>query len=77
VEVNPFTERIYTAAEFQSPNVVDIIDGDTRQIINRLPIPSTPTDSAIDLVHHRLYITSTDFGVDPEGNVVTVIDTKP
>lgn len=77
VEVNPFTNRIYAATGFQSPDIVDIIDGHTRQIINRLPINSNPTDSAIDLVHHRLYITSTDFGVDPENSVVTVIDTRP
>jgi DNA-binding beta-propeller fold protein YncE len=77
VEANPFTNRIYAATGFQSPEVLDVIDGKARQIINRLPIASTPTDSAIDLVHHRLYITSTDFGSDPEGNVVTVIDTKP
>jgi DNA-binding beta-propeller fold protein YncE len=58
--------------------VVDIIDGNTRQIINRLPVEPSPADSAIDLVHHTLYIASPNFLADlPGGNVVTVIDTRP
>jgi len=77
VSVNPFTNRIYTATTFQSQDVVDIIDGNTRQVINRLPIGHNPSDSAIDLVHHSLYISSPDFVGDPGGNVVTAIDTRP
>ena len=78
VSVNPFTNRIYVATAFQSQDLVDIIDGKTRQIINRLPVEPSPADSVIDLVRHSLYIASPNFLVDvPGGNVVTVINTRP
>lgn len=77
VSVNPFTNRIYVANAFQPQNFVDIIDGHTRQIINRLPIDPNPNDSAIDLVHHRLFIACPNFVVSPGGNVLTIIDTRP
>jgi len=76
VAVNPFTNRIYVATAFQSQNVVDVIDGNTRQIVNRLPIEPNPSDGAIDLVHHLLYISSPNF-TSAGGNVVTAIDTRP
>lgn len=76
VSVNPFTNRIYVAnrlASNQTGNdVVDIIDGGTGQIVNRLFLPRDPVDAAIDLGHNLLYIVSANVS-----DVVTAIDTHP
>jgi YVTN family beta-propeller protein len=76
VSVNPFTNRIYVANRLASnvsgSDVVDIIDGGTGQIVNRLPIDRDPVDSAIDLGHNLLYIVSANLS-----DVVTAIDTNP
>jgi YVTN family beta-propeller protein len=76
VAVNPFTNRIYVANRLANNvagnDVVDVIDGSTGQIINRLPIDRDPVDSAIDLAHNLLYIPSANIG-----DVVTAINTQP
>ncbi len=79
VEVNPFTDQIFVINQVPNnattPTVVDVIDGHTRQIVNRVSVLSTPEDSALDLIHGRLFIASSDF----EGGVadaVTVINTR-
>ncbi|HKV91051.1 MAG TPA: hypothetical protein VJW20_00735 [Candidatus Angelobacter sp.] len=57
-------------------NAVDVIDGNTIPIVNRPPLEPNPSDGAIDLVHHLLYISSPNFS-SAGGNVVTAIDTRP
>jgi len=74
VSVNPFTNRIYVSTAFNTTTVIDIIDGESLQIVERLPVEPDPSDSAIDVIHELLYITSPNF--QSGGGVVTVVRTR-
>jgi YVTN family beta-propeller protein len=74
VSVNPFTNRIYVATAFNTPTVIDIIDGESLQIVERLPVEPNPSDSAIDVIHELLYVTSPNFQTG--GGVVTIVRTR-
>jgi YVTN family beta-propeller protein len=67
LSVNPFTNRIYVADFAQ--NQVDIVDGNRRQQIGRVPTDIGPRQSAIDLLHERLFVTT--------NASVSVINTRP
>lgn len=74
VSVDPFTNRIFVATAFNTPTVIDIIDGKSLQIVERLPLEPDATDSAIDAIHRLLYVTSVNFQTG--GGAVTIVSTR-
>jgi DNA-binding beta-propeller fold protein YncE len=54
LSVNLFTNRIYVSDFAQ--NQVDIVDGNTRQQIGRVPTDAGPSQTTIDLLHQRLFV---------------------
>src|SRR6185437_10891469 len=67
LSVNPFTNRIYVSDFTQ--NQIDIVDGNTRQQIGRVPTDIGPSQTTIDLLHQRLFV-----GTNAS---VSVINTQP
>lgn len=67
LSVNPFTNRIYVSDFAQ--NQVDIVNGNTRQKIGRVPTDTGPAQTTIDLLHQRLFVAN--------HASVSVINTKP
>jgi YVTN family beta-propeller protein len=68
LSVNPFTNRIYVS-DF-SARQIDIVDGESRQEIGVLSDAGGPEQTAIDLIHERLFVTNS-------ADSVTVINSRP
>ena len=62
-EVNPLTNLIYSAGDS-----VDVIDGDSKEVINSITINASPLEIGINSVINRIYVT------DEIGDKVIVID---